>query len=146
MEHLGSLRVSAHRPPTSCLAWRRAHSVTVDRHKWLNVPYDCRFSFVCDKSLMVRAFTYSGDYLPKPDDPEPNLGTIGPESSRRARSLAVWATLRAYGRRGYQRLFERHLELAQYLAALIDKAPDLERLAPVQSKYRLLSPQSGGAL
>ncbi len=122
----------------------RAHSVTVDGHKWLNVPYDCRFSFVCDKSLMVRAFTYSGDYLPKPDDPEPNLGTIAPESSRRARSLAVWATLRAYGRRGYQRLFERHLELAQYLAALIDKAPDLERLAPVHLNIVCFRHNPGG--
>ena len=109
----------------------RAHSVTVDGHKWLNVPYDCGFSFVCDKSLMVRAFTYTGDYLPKPDDPEPNLGTIGPESSRRARSLAVWATLRAYGRKGYRQLFEQHLDLAQYLASLIDQAFELERLAPV---------------
>lgn len=109
----------------------RADSVTVDGHKWLNVPYDCGISFVRDRALMARAFAYSADYLPDPDDPRPNMGTIGPESSRRARSLAVWATLTAYGRSGYRRMVERHLDLAQRLAALVDDAPELERLAEV---------------
>jgi glutamate/tyrosine decarboxylase-like PLP-dependent enzyme len=48
------------------------------------------------------------------------------------RALAVWATLRAYGRSGYREMVERHLDLAQRLAARIDEAPDLELLAPAQ--------------
>ena len=110
----------------------RAHSVTVDGHKWLNVPYDCGFAFVSNPALLARTFTYTADYLPKPDDPHPNLGTIGPESSRRARSLAVWATLHAYGRNGYREIVERHLELAQRLGTLVSDAGDLELLAEVQ--------------
>jgi len=43
----------------------------------------------------------------------------------------VWATLRAYGREGYREIVERHLDLAQRLAARIDAAPDLERLGEV---------------
>ena len=39
------------------------------------------------------------------------------------------ATLTAYVRYGYRRLFERHLDLAARLAALVDAAPDLELLA-----------------
>jgi glutamate/tyrosine decarboxylase-like PLP-dependent enzyme len=109
----------------------RAHSVTVDGHKWLNVPYDCGFAFVKDHSLLARTYAYSAAYLPHPDDPEPNMGTIGPESSRRARSLPVWATLQAYGRRGYRDMVERHLDLAQHLANLIDESPEFERLAEV---------------
>jgi glutamate/tyrosine decarboxylase-like PLP-dependent enzyme len=114
----------------------RADSVTVDGHKWLNVPYDCGFSFVRDRSPMARAFAYSAAYLPDAEDggPSPawpNLGAMGPESSRRARSLAVWATLRAYGRAGYRALVEHNLELAQRMAALVDAAPELERLAEV---------------
>ena len=85
----------------------------MDGHKWLNVPYDCGFSFVREPGLMARAFRYRGDYLPEPEDPRPNFGTIGPESSRRARSLSVWATLRVYGRSGYRAIVERHLDLAQ---------------------------------
>jgi glutamate/tyrosine decarboxylase-like PLP-dependent enzyme len=109
----------------------RAQSVTVDGHKWLNVPYDCGFAFVRDPGLLVRAFRYTGAYLPPPDDPRPTMGAIGPESSRRARSLAVWATLRAYGREGYRRMVEGHLDLAQRMARLVDEDPVLERLADV---------------
>lgn len=109
----------------------RAHSVTVDGHKWMNVPYDCGFSFVNDPGLLSRAFRYTAAYLPDPDDPRPTLGAMGPESSRRARSFSVWATLRAYGRDGYREMVERHLDLAGRMARLVDEAPDLERLAEV---------------
>ncbi len=109
----------------------RADSVIADGHKWLNVPYDCGFAFVRDQALLGKVFSFSAAYLPDPDDPHPNFGTVGPEASRRARSLAVWATLRAYGRAGYRELVEHHLDLAQHLAAAVDAAPDLERLAEV---------------
>ncbi|MBT8135406.1 MAG: aminotransferase class V-fold PLP-dependent enzyme [Gammaproteobacteria bacterium] len=114
-----------------CAGAERADSVTVDGHKWLNVPYDCGFSFVRDAQLLARAFTYRADYLPKSDDPRPTIGAIGPESSRRARALSVWATLRAYGRRGVREMVETHLDLAQQLADRVDAAPELERLAEV---------------
>ncbi len=107
----------------------RADSVTVDGHKWLNVPYDSGYAFVRDRELLAKAFAYSARYLSDPSDPRPVLGGLGPESSRRARALPVWATLKAYGREGYRRLFERHLDLAQELVGLVDAAPDLERLA-----------------
>ncbi len=109
----------------------RAHSITVDGHKWLNVPYDCGFALVRDPSRLPRVFHYLADYLPQLDDPNPNMGIIGPESSRRARSFSVWATLAAYGRRGLKAMVENHLALAQHLASLVDEAPDLERLADV---------------
>jgi glutamate/tyrosine decarboxylase-like PLP-dependent enzyme len=109
----------------------RAQSVTVDGHKWLNVPYDCGFAFVHERRCMAEAFAYDAHYLYDPDDPRPVMGGLGPESSRRARSLAVWATLRAYGREGYRRMVEGHLDLARHLADLVDGAPELERLADV---------------
>ena len=109
----------------------RADSVCVDGHKWLNVPYDCGFAFVRDPDLMARAFAYDAAYLPDADDERPVPGAFGPESSRRARSLAAWATLRAYGRSGVRAMVERHLDLARHLARLVDGAPDLERLADV---------------
>ena len=59
------------------------------------------------------------------------FGGLGPEASRRARGIAIWATLRAYGRTGYREMVERHLDLAQHLARRVDAAPDLERLADV---------------
>jgi glutamate/tyrosine decarboxylase-like PLP-dependent enzyme len=109
-----------------------ADSATVDGHKWLNVPYDSGYAFVRSHDLLVKAFRYSADYLPDPDDPRPTLGAIGPESSRRARGFATWAALAAYGREGQRRLVERNLDLARHLAHRVDESAELELLAPVQ--------------
>jgi glutamate/tyrosine decarboxylase-like PLP-dependent enzyme len=109
----------------------RADSAIADGHKWLNVPYESGFAFVRDPSLQPAVFGSGAAYLPDVDDPRPNWGYLGPEMSRRARSFPVWATVRAYGRDGYRAIVERHLDLAQRLAARVDEAPDLERLADV---------------
>jgi glutamate/tyrosine decarboxylase-like PLP-dependent enzyme len=107
----------------------RAHSVIADGHKWLNVPYDCGFAFVADRGLFGRNFTMAAAYLPDPRDPRPTYMNLGPEASRRARSLPVWATLNAYGREGYRAMVERHLDLAAHIVDRVDSEPDLERLA-----------------
>lgn len=109
----------------------RAASVISDGHKWLNVPYDSGFAFVRDPRLLAGAFSLTGAYLPAPGE-HSSFGYLGPEASRRARGLAVWATLRAYGRAGYRAMVERHLALARRLGRSIDEAPDLERLADVK--------------
>ncbi|MGH3035542.1 MAG: pyridoxal phosphate-dependent decarboxylase family protein [Gaiellaceae bacterium] len=108
----------------------RAHSVIADGHKWLNVPYDCGFAFVRDPDLLAKVFSVTAAYLPS-NEPEPTFGYLTPELSQRARSLPVYAALRAWGRTGYREMVERHLDLAQRLAARVDEADDLERLADV---------------
>jgi glutamate/tyrosine decarboxylase-like PLP-dependent enzyme len=110
----------------------RAHSAISDGHKWLNVPHDCGFAFVREAQRLARAFGETADYLPSEEDPHVNFGHLGPEGSRRARALVVWATLAAYGRAGYQTMVERHLDLAQRIGRIVDQADDLERLAHVQ--------------
>jgi glutamate/tyrosine decarboxylase-like PLP-dependent enzyme len=110
----------------------RAQSVAADGHKWLNVPYDNGFVFVSDPSLLPEVFSIKAAYLAPTDPTQPNLGFYGPESSQRARALTVWATLAAYGRRGYRRIVERHLELAQRAGDAVKAAPDLELLAEVK--------------
>jgi glutamate/tyrosine decarboxylase-like PLP-dependent enzyme len=109
----------------------RADSVIADGHKWLNVPYDCGFAFVRELDRLPRALNVGAPYLPSAEDPHPNFGFMAPENSRRARALAVWATLRAYGRDGYRQMVERHVALAGRLAAQVDSAAELERLAEV---------------
>lgn len=110
----------------------RADSVTVDGHKWLNVPYDAGYAFVRDGSLMVKSFTHSAEYLPDPDGEAPIPGVLGPEMSRRARSLCTWANLKAYGRKGIRSMIERSVAVAEHLSGLVEQAPDLELLAEVR--------------
>ena len=110
----------------------RADSVSVDGHKWLNVPYDSGYAFVRDHGLMVRAFRYSADYLAEENAARPTPGAIGPESSRRGRSFAVWATLKAYGENGHRRIVEHCLDVARHFADLVEDCPQLELLNDVQ--------------
>jgi glutamate/tyrosine decarboxylase-like PLP-dependent enzyme len=110
----------------------QADSITVDGHKWLNVPFDSGYAFVRDRDLMIKAFRYSADYLPAEDDPRPTLGAIGPESSRRARSFAVWATLKAYGREGHRKIVEHCLDIAQHFAEQVRHHDRLELMANVE--------------
>jgi len=112
--------------------FERADSATVDGHKWLNVPYDSGYAFVRDYGLMARAFRYSADYLPVEDRDRPTPGAIGPESSRRGRSFAVWATLQAYGRDGHRRIVEHCLDIALHFAQQVRQQPQLELLNDVQ--------------
>lgn len=109
----------------------RADSVISDGHKWLNVPYDCGFAFVREAERLPRALNVGAPYLPVAEEARPSFGFMAPENSRRARALAVWATLRAYGRSGYRAMVERHVSLARHLAERVDAAPELERLAGV---------------
>ncbi|MDG4832321.1 pyridoxal-dependent decarboxylase [Solwaraspora sp. WMMD1047] len=117
----------------------RADSIACDAHKWLNVPYESGFAFLREPSRLPVAFGMPGvPYLPGSSSPlagdDPggvDYALHGPESSRRSRAMPIWATLAAYGRDGHRAMVERHLDLAQRLAGLVDAAPELERLAEV---------------
>jgi glutamate/tyrosine decarboxylase-like PLP-dependent enzyme len=102
----------------------RADSVSSDGHKWLNVPYDCGFAFVCDEQALRAAFSVTGPYT---------AGSAGwdaddftPEMSRRARGIAAWCALKAYGRAGYQALVERCVENAISFSRWTEETPELE--------------------
>lgn len=115
-----------------CKGVERAHSVTADGHKWLNVAYDSGFAFVSDPALLRESFGVSAAYLTPGGENQPDFGFMGPEMSRKARGLAVWATLNAYGRSGYRTMVERHLALARRVARRVEEADDLELLADVK--------------
>jgi glutamate/tyrosine decarboxylase-like PLP-dependent enzyme len=115
-------------PRTAALAdgVERADSVIADGHKWLNVPFDCGFAFVREPTLLTPVFSGFTAYTPEDEI----FAYRSPEFSRRARSLAVWATLAAYGRSGYRAIVERCLDVAAHIAREVETAQDLELLAP----------------
>jgi glutamate/tyrosine decarboxylase-like PLP-dependent enzyme len=83
----------------------RAHSWATDAHKWLNTPHDCGIAFVRDRAALARAMSISGTYYP--DTAERDPMRWGPESSRRARGVELWAALRTLGTAGLAEQIDR---------------------------------------
>jgi len=126
--------VPTHRARYAGLA--RADSVALDPHKWLSVPVECGAVLVRDGGLLRSAFSLVPDYLRTEMDRGfgglPWYSEFGIQQTRGFRALKLWMTLQHLGRAGVGDLIARHLALARHLAARVDAAPDLERLAPVE--------------
>lgn len=97
----------------------RAHSWATDGHKWLNVPYDCGIALVREERALRAAMALNAAYLP--DSPLRDPMHFGPDASRRARAIDVWAALKHLGREGVAELVTRHCAQAVRMArALAD--------------------------
>src|SRR5690606_4582917 len=92
-----------------------ADSWATDAHKWLNVPYDCGLALVRDPAALQGAMGIRAAYLPDEDRREPSR--FGPELSRRARGVEVWAALKHLGKEGLAALVERCCDHARRFAA-----------------------------
>ena len=114
----------------------RADSLALDPHKWLSVPIECGAVLVRDGVVLREAFSLVPPYLRTEEGKGfgglPWFSEYGPEQTRGFRALKLWMVLQHLGRRGVASLVARHIALATHLAACVDAAPDLERLAPVE--------------
>jgi glutamate/tyrosine decarboxylase-like PLP-dependent enzyme len=122
-----------------------ADSITVDCHKWLNVPYDSGLVFVHDRAAHHAAMTLSAAYYaPSPEVARDNHNWV-PEASRRARGFAIYAVLRALGSQGIAEMVERCCRLARRMAERLAKDPAVEILNEVVLNQVLvrLKPQTG---
>ncbi|MFC1434381.1 aspartate aminotransferase family protein [Streptacidiphilus sp. N1-3] len=112
----------------------RADSLALDPHKWLGVPVDCGCVLVRDPAELRGSFSLVPSYLR--DENAGGLGWFseyGIEQTRPFRSLKVWATIAASGRDGIARDVAHCTAMARRLGELVDAAPDLELLAPVET-------------
>lgn len=113
--------------------WDLADSITIDNHKWLNVPYESAIYLIKQQYRILQIETFQNSNAPYLGDPMENFNYLNflPENSRRLKALPAWFTLMAYGKSGYQQIVENCVKLTRQLADFIDKSAAFERLAPV---------------
>jgi len=92
-----------------------ADSWATDGHKWPNIGYDCGIALVRDPRILREAMSIQAAYLVHSDARDPS--NYGPELSRRARGVELWAGLRSLGRSGMAEIVERTSSHARRFAA-----------------------------
>lgn len=114
--------------------WETADSITVDCHKWLNVPYESAVFFVKEKHQLLQVQTFQNSNAAYLGDPLANFSYLNflPENSRRLKALPAWFSLISYGKNGYQDIVENNVEMALLFADFIKEKPLFELLAPVR--------------
>jgi glutamate/tyrosine decarboxylase-like PLP-dependent enzyme len=103
-----------------------ADSWATDGHKWLNVPYDCGFAAVADPAAQTAAWSMTADYVRHSPAEGRSAFDFTPESSRRARSIPVYAALRFLGREGVADLVDRCCDHAKKMAELLSVNDGIE--------------------
>ncbi len=114
--------------------WGNADSITVDCHKWLNVPYESAVFLVKEAHQLLQVETFQNSNAAYLGNPMENFSYLNflPENSRRLKALPAWFTLTSYGKRGYQEIVESNVEMALRFADFINQNPAFELLAPVR--------------
>ena len=114
----------------------RAHSVTVDPHKWFFQAYDIGGLLVREGDHLGRTFgsrrpEYYRDAETDVQDEDAgqlSFYKLGFEGTRRWRALKLWLSWKHLGTDGLARLVESTVDLAEHLARRCAEADDFEAL------------------
>ncbi len=122
-------------------ALARVDSVTLNPHKWLQVPLDCGALLTRHPQVHRAAYSLTPDYLVAGSGEAPWPCEHMFQLTYGNRVLKVWAAIARLGRNGVAELVARCNRLAGLLEARVRVTPDLELLSPaslsvVNFRYR----------
>jgi glutamate/tyrosine decarboxylase-like PLP-dependent enzyme len=114
--------------------WEGADSITIDCHKWLNVPYESAFYLIKKEHTSLQIETFQNSNAPYLGNPLENFNYLNvlPENSRRLRALPVWFSLLAYGKEGFCDIVENSTSLAMHFGNELIEEGNFELLAPIR--------------
>lgn len=114
--------------------WQNADSITIDCHKWLNVPYESALFFIREQYKILQVETFQNSNAPYLGNPYENFSYLSllPENSRRLKALPAWFSLMAYGKAGYQEIIQNSIDLSLKFGKFIEQNEAFELLAPVR--------------
>ena len=114
--------------------WEYADSITIDCHKWLNVPYESAIFLVKKQYNILQVETFQNSNASYLVDPLADFSYLNflPENSRRLKALPAWFSIMAYGKQGYRDIVENNVSLARNFGILIENSNDFKLLAPVR--------------
>jgi len=122
-------------------AFARVDSITLNPHKWLQVPIDCGALLTRHPDVHRAAYSLTPDYLEAGHSEAPWPYEHMFQLTYGNRALKVWAAIARLGRTGVAELVTRCNSLAKRLEQRVRETSDLELLAPaslsvVNFRYR----------
>jgi aromatic-L-amino-acid decarboxylase len=113
----------------------KGDSLIIDPHKWFYAPFEAGCLLVKDPAHLRETFRLLPDYLRSDDkDNDERFDSMEYtfELTRSFKALKVWTAFKVYGAEALRKSIEADIEKIHYLAGLVDKSADFERLAPAQ--------------
>ena len=107
----------------------QADSITIDLHKWCYLAFDASVLLYRDPERARDLYAFEADYARygrSQTMEDHKFFDLSPEVSRRNRALPAYLAWRHYGLDLLGRNVQHNAECAQYLAALVESAPDMQ--------------------
>ncbi len=117
-------------------ALNRVNSLTLDPHKWLQVPLGCGALLVRDRSLNFENYTLVPDYLGSGGTEDESLSWVSEymfELTASDRTLKTWAAIARLGRKGVRDMVVNCNNMARLLHELVEESECLELLSPASA-------------
>lgn len=111
---------------------RKAHSITVDPHKWFFQPYEMGCLLVRNHKWLSDTFTQKPEYL---RDIEGNTSEInfydhGIQLTRRFRALKFYMSIKSFGLESFRQAIDYSIALAEKAETIFRTSPHWEIVSP----------------
>jgi glutamate/tyrosine decarboxylase-like PLP-dependent enzyme len=112
----------------------KAHSITIDPHKWFFQPYEMGCLLVRNHKWLSETFSEKPEYLRdiEGNESEINFYDHGVQLTRRFRALKFYMSIKTFGLSAFREAITYNIELAEELERSIRKSKNWEIISPAR--------------